>query len=268
MADYRSAVRRETAIGVDIDEGLRAYMSKVYSLMGVAMAITGVVAYVVGSDFAVVVDAIKEAQATGQYVEPATAIVPASLIESMFFTWFRWVLMLAPLGFVFLFAAAVHKMSTPMAQIVFWAFAAVMGVSISFIFAVYTGASIAQTFFVTAIAFLSLSLYGYTTKKDLSGWGTFLIMGVIGLIIASIVNIFLQSSALEFAVSALGVLIFAGLTAYDTQRLKNEYIHFSQMGREGAAILQKGAIMGALSLYLNFLNMFMFLLQFLGAARE
>ena len=242
MADYRTAVRRETAIGVDIDEGLRAYMSKVYSLMAVAMVITGGVAYYVGNS--------------------------PDLLVAIFASPLKWVAMFGPLAFVFLFAATVHKMSASVAQIVFWAFAAMMGVSISFIFAVYTGASIAQTFFVTAIAFLSLSLYGYTTKKDLSGWGTFLIMGVIGLIIASIVNIFLQSSALEFAVSALGVLIFAGLTAYDTQRLKNEYIHFSQMGREGAAILQKGAIMGALSLYLNFLNMFMFLLQFLGAARE
>ncbi|MEO1612669.1 MAG: Bax inhibitor-1/YccA family protein [Pseudomonadota bacterium] len=242
MADYQTAIRREGALGAAIDEGLRAYMTKVYGLMAVAMVITGVVAYVVGNS-------------------------PA-LLQMIFGTPLKWVAMLAPLGVVFLFAATVHRMSAATAQIVFWAFAALMGVSISYIFAVYTGMSIATTFFVTAIAFLSLSLYGYTTKKDLSGWGTFLIMGVIGLIVASLINIFLQSPALQFAVSALGVLIFAGLTAFDTQRLKNEYIHFAQMGQEGAAILAKGAIMGALSLYLNFLNMFMFLLQFLGAARE
>ncbi|MEL7465541.1 MAG: Bax inhibitor-1/YccA family protein [Pseudomonadota bacterium] len=242
MADYQTAIRREGALGAAIDEGLRAYMTKVYGLMAVAMVITGVVAFVVGNS-------------------------PA-MLAAIFGTPLKWVAMLAPLGMVFLFAATVHKMSAATAQIVFWAFAAVMGVSISFIFAVYTGMSIATTFFVTAIAFLSLSLYGYTTKKDLSGWGTFLIMGVIGLIVASLLNIFLQSPALQFAVSALGVLIFAGLTAFDTQRLKNEYVHYAQMGAQGAAILQKGAIMGALSLYLNFLNMFMFLLQFLGNSNE
>jgi FtsH-binding integral membrane protein len=159
-------------------------------------------------------------------------------------------------------------MSPSTAQAVFWVFAAVMGLSISSIFAIYTGVSIATTFFVTAIAFLGLSLYGYTTKRDLSGMGAFLVMGVIGLVVAMVVNIFLASSALQFAISVIGVLLFAGLTAYDTQRLKNEYVHYSQMGRDGAAYLAKGSIMGALSLYLNFLNMFMFLLSFLGAARE
>ena len=242
MADYQTAVRREGVIGTDIDEGLRAYMTKVYVLMAVAMVITGAVAFYIGNS--------------------------PTLLAAIFGSPLKWVAMFAPLGVVFLFSATIHKMSAATAQIVFWGFAALMGVSISFIFAVYTGMSIATTFFVTAIAFLSLSLYGYTTKKDLSGWGTFLIMGVIGLIVASLLNIFLQSPALQFAVSALGVLIFAGLTAYDTQRLKNEYIHFSRMGAEGAAYLAKGAIMGALSLYINFLNMFMFLLQFLGAARE
>ena len=242
MADYQTAVRREGVIGTDIDEGLRAYMTKVYGLMAVAMVITGAVAFFVGNS--------------------------PTLLAAIFGSPLKWVAMLAPLGVVFLFSATIHKMSAATAQMVFWGFAALMGVSISFIFAVYTGVSIATTFFVTAIAFLSLSLYGYTTKKDLSGWGTFLIMGVIGLIVASLLNIFLQSPALQFAVSALGVLIFAGLTAYDTQRLKNEYVHFSRMGQAGAAILAKGAIMGALSLYINFLNMFMFLLQFLGAARE
>lgn len=256
MADYQSAVRRSGVASADIDAGLRAYLTKVYTLMGVAMVITGVVAYVFGNDLYAVM--------RGQ----PTAIVPEGLMITLFSGPMRWVVMLAPLAFVFGFAAMINRMSASTAQIVFWAFAAVMGVSISSIFAVYTGMSIATTFFVTAIAFLSLSLYGYTTKRDLSAMGTFLIMGVIGLIVASLLNLWLQSSALQFAVSALGVLIFAGLTAYDTQRLKNEYLHYSQMGAEGAAYLAKGAIMGALSLYLNFLNMFMFLLQFMGAARE
>ena len=153
-------------------------------------------------------------------------------------------------------------MSEATAQGVFWLFAALMGLSISWIFAVFTGMSIAQVFFVTAIAFAGLSLWGYTTKKDISGWGSFLIMGVIGLIVASLVNIWLQSSGLMFAVSALGVLIFAGLTAYDTQSIKNTYLQMR--AAEGEAYLGKAAIMGALSLYLDFLNMFMMLLQLFG----
>jgi FtsH-binding integral membrane protein len=157
----------------------------------------------------------------------------------------------------------IHRMSASAAQMVFWGFAALMGLSISWIFAVYTGVSIARTFFVTATAFGGLSLYGYTTKKDLSGMGTFLIMGVIGLIVASVVNLFLESSAMQFAISVIGVLIFAGLTAYDTQRIKNTYLAMrAQPG--GEEWLEKGAVMGALNLYLDFLNMFMFLLQFLG----
>ncbi|MFV0475660.1 MAG: Bax inhibitor-1/YccA family protein [Pikeienuella sp.] len=256
MADYQTAVRRDRAVGAEIDAGLRAYMNKVYTLMAVAMAITGVVAYVFGNDLFAVM--------RGQ----ETMLVPAGVITALFASPLKWAVMFAPLLFVFGFAAAINRMSASTAQTVFWVFAAVMGLSISSIFAVYTGVSIATTFFVTAIAFLGLSIYGYTTKRDLAPMGAFLVMGLIGLIVASIVNIFLASSALQFAISVIGVLIFAGLTAFDTQRLKNEYVHFAQMGAEGAAYLAKGAIMGALSLYLNFLNMFMFLLQFLGAARE
>lgn len=256
MADYQTAVRREQAVGADIDAGLRAYMNKVYSLMSVAMAITGVVAYVFGNDLYAVM--------SGQ----PTALVPEGLIVSIFNSPLRYLVMFAPLIFVFGLSAAINKISASTAQTVFWVFAAVMGLSLSSIFAVYTGMSIATTFFVTAIAFLGLSIYGYTTKRDLSAMGAFLVMGLIGLIVASIINIFVGSSALQFAISVIGLLIFAGLTAFDTQRLKNQYIHFSRMGQEGALILQKGAIMGALSLYMNFLNMFLFLLQFLGAARE
>ena len=237
MQQY-DAIRRSGAGSAAIDEGLRGYMNRVYGLMAVAMVITGAVAFFIGNS-------------------------PA-LLQAIFGSPLKWVVMFAPLAVVFGFSAMIHKMSNATAQIVFWVFAALMGASISYIFAVFTGVSIAQTFFATAIAFGGLSLYGYTTKRDLSAMGSFLVMGVIGLIVASIVNIFIASSALQFAISALGVLIFAGLTAYDTQSIKNEYLGMDQMGAEGQAYMQKGAIMGALRLYMDFLNMFMFLLQFMG----
>ena len=161
-----------------------------------------------------------------------------------------------------MFGAAVNRLSENAARLVFFVFATLIGLSLSWIFITYTGVSIIQTFLVTAVAFLGLSLWGYTTKKDISGWGSFLIMGVIGLILASIVNIFLASSALMFAISAIGVLIFAGLTAYDTQNIKNTYLAMAAHGQE--EWLGKAAIMGALSLYLDFLNMFQFLLMFMG----
>ena len=231
-------VRRHGATAAAIDEGLRAYMNRVYGLMAMAMVITGAVAFTIGNS-------------------------PAAL-QVLFGTPLKWVVIFAPLAVVFGFSAMINRMSAATAQIVFWVFAALIGASISTIFAVYTTVSIAQTFFVTAIAFGGLSLYGYTTKRDLSAFGSFLVMGLIGLIVASIVNIFLASSALQFAISVIGVLIFAGLTAYDTQQIKNEYLGMSQMGPEGEAYMQKGAIMGALRLYLDFINLFMFLLQFLG----
>jgi uncharacterized protein len=219
-----------------IDEGLRAYMLSVYNYMGLALALTGIVAMVV-------------------------AATPA-LYVPIFTTPLKWVVMLAPLGFVLALSFGIQRMSVGTAQIVFWVYAAVMGLSLASIFLVFTGESIARTFFITAAAFGALSLYGYTTKKDLSGWGTFLMMGVIGLIVAMIINIFLQSPAIMFAVSVLGVLIFAGLTAYDTQAIKNEYVEHAAYGDQ--EWLEKSAIMGALRLYLDFINMFMFLLQFLG----
>ncbi|MDG1210924.1 MAG: Bax inhibitor-1/YccA family protein, partial [Paracoccaceae bacterium] len=185
MANYESVVRRPGSVAqADIDAGLRAYMNKVYSLMGVAMIITGIVAYVFGNDLYAVM--------RGQ----ETAIVPASLLITIFNTPLKYAVMFGPLIFVFAFAAMINKMSASTAQIVFWVFSAMMGLSISWIFAAFTGMSIAQTFFATAIAFLGLSLYGYTTKKDLSGWGSFLIMDVIGLNVCSILNIWLHSSAL------------------------------------------------------------------------
>jgi uncharacterized protein len=173
-----------------------------------------------------------------------------------------WAIMFAPLIMVFAFGALINRLSYAAAQLYFYAFAAVMGLSLAWIFKVFTGVSIAQTFLITAIAFAGLSLYGYVTKRDLSGMGTFLMMGLIGLIVAMVVNIFLASSALAFAISAIGVLIFAGLTAYDTQKIKTDYIQHAQaMDSEW---LGKSAIMGALTLYLDFINMFMFLLQFMG----
>lgn len=237
MADYETMRSRAgTAGAARIDEGLRAHMNRVYGLMSLAMLVTGGVAWAVGTNEA--------------------------MLAAIFGTPLKWVVMFAPLIVVFAFGAMIHRMSAAMAQFVFFAFGALMGLSISFIFAVYTGVSIAQTFLVTAIAFAGLSLYGYTTRRDLSGLGTFLMMGVIGLIVASIVNIFLGSPAIMFAISVLGVLIFAGLTAFDTQAIKQEYVQHAASGdREW---LEKSAIMGALRLYLDFLNMFMFLLQFLG----
>jgi FtsH-binding integral membrane protein len=251
MAEFETV--RRTGAGVrtaQVDEGLRAHMNKVYGLMAVAMVITGLVAWVVGSDFARMV--------AGQ----PTAIIPEGVIAAMYNSPLRWVIMFAPLAVVFGFSAGLNRMSESTAQIVFWVFAALMGLSISWIFAVFTSMSIAQVFFVTAIAFAGLSLWGYTTKRDISGWGSFLIMGVIGLIVASIINIWLASPALMFAVSAIGVLIFAGLTAYDTQNIKNTYLQMR--AAQGEAYLGKAAIMGALSLYLDFINMFMMLLSLFG----
>ena len=229
--------RARTAAGARIDEGLRAHMNKVYGLMSAAMMITGIVAYLVGTNDA--------------------------LLFAIYATPLQWVVMLAPLGVVFFLSAAINRMSLATAQAVFWGFAGLMGLSISYIFAAYTGISIAQTFLITAIAFAGLSLVGYTTKKDLTAMGSFLIMGLIGIIVAAIVNIFLASAAIAFAVSVLGVLIFAGLTAYDTQRIKNTYIEMASTGN--SEWLGKSAIMGALSLYLNFLNMFLMLLHLFGS---
>ena len=249
MQEYNAVSRGAQTAAVDA--GLQAYMSKVYALMGIAMVVTGVVAYVVGMDF--------RAAVNGQ----ETTLIPANVLATMFSSPVVYVIIFAPLAMVFMFGAAINRLSTGAAQAFFWGFAALIGLSISSIFAMYTGVSIARTFLVTAIAFGGLSLWGYTTKKNLSGWGTFLMMGVIGLIAAMILNIFIASSALQFAISAIGVLIFAALTAYDTQSIKNDYLQVA--GRSGAeAYLEKGAIMGALRLYLDFLNLFMFLLQFLG----
>lgn len=230
-------------------------MNKVYGTMSIGMLITFAAAW-----------AISGLSVTS---DPSAAVAQLSqdkyltqLGYALYASPLKWVVMFAPLAFVFGFSAMINKMSAATAQVVFYAFAAVMGISISSIFLVFTGYSIAQVFLITSIAFAGLSLWGYTTKKDISGWGSFLIMGVIGLVVASIVNIFLASSALMFAISAIGVLIFAGLTAYDTQKIKTEYLAHAHHG--DTEWLGKAAIMGALSLYLDFINMFMMLLSLFG----
>ena len=235
MADINTI--RTAAAGTrsaEIDAGLRAHMNKVYGTMSVGMLLTFLVAWAVGSN----------PDLLGIFRNPET-LQPNIL---------GWIVMFAPLGMIFAFGAAINRLSAAGAQLFFYAFAAIMGLSLSWIFVAFTGMSIAQVFLITSIAFAGLSLWGYTTKKDISGWGSFLIMGVIGI---------LQSPAIMFAVSILGVLIFAGLTAYDTQKIKNDYIqHAAQMDSEW---LGKAAIMGALNLYLDFINMFMFLLQLFGS---
>ncbi|MCV2868097.1 Bax inhibitor-1/YccA family protein [Defluviimonas sp. WL0002] len=256
MAQYETIrAGRAGARTLAIDEGLRAHMNKVYGLMSVGMVLTAAAAWAIGG-LTVTTDPTNAVAQIGasRYLTELGAMLYTSPL--------KWLVMFLPLIMVFAFGAMINRISSAGAQLFFYTFAAAMGVSISWIFAVYTGFSIVQTFLVTAIAFAGLSLWGYTTKKDISGWGSFLIMGVIGLIVASIVNIFLASTAMQFAISAIGLLIFAGLTAYDTQRIKNTYLEHAHHG--DAEWLAKSAIMGALNLYLDFINMFMFLLQFLG----
>jgi FtsH-binding integral membrane protein len=219
------------------DAGLRSYMLKVYNYMASGVALTGIVALLFAGS------------SIGQSIMLGGGLL-------------RWLIIFAPLGFVFAMSFGVQRMSTATLNLLYWGFATVMGLSMSTIFMVYTGVSIAQTFFAVTASFLALSLWGYTTKKDLSGFGTFLIMGVVGLLVAMIINIFLRSTAMHLAISAIGVLLFAGLTAYDTQKIKSMYAYVA-----GTDMMGKTAIMGALSLYLDFINMFQFLLSFMGDRR-
>ena len=218
------------------DAGLRSYMLKVYNYMASGVLLTGIVALLFANS------GMAEQVFTGGGILP-------------------WVIILSPLAVVMAMSFGANRMSTGTLQLLFWGFATLMGLSMSTIFLVYTGVSIAQTFFAVTAAFLGLSLYGYTTKKDLSGWGTFLIMGVVGLLVTMLLNAFVfKSGTLAMAISAIGVLIFAGLTAYDTQRIKSMYYHVA-----GSDMMGKVVIMGALSLYLDFINMFQFLLSFMGS---
>jgi uncharacterized protein len=222
------------------DVGLRSYMLSVYNYMASGVLLTGIVAML--------------------FAPYAAQVLMSQDGRGM--SGLGWIVTLSPLAIVFAMSFGAQRMRTSTLQLLFWAFAALMGLSMSTLFLVYTGASIAQTFFATSAAYLGLSLYGYTTKRDLSGFGTFLIMGVVGILVAMVVNMFLQSSAMALAISAIGVLLFAGLTAYDTQRIKSMYFHV-----QGSEMLGKTVIMGALTLYLDFINMFQFLLSFMGNRR-
>ncbi|HXG99768.1 MAG TPA: Bax inhibitor-1/YccA family protein [Sphingomicrobium sp.] len=235
--DPRTTTRIDPAISVGVpraarDAGLRSYMLSVYNYMASGVLLTGIVALLFAN---------------------------SGMAAQVMATPLKWLIILAPLGFVFAMSFGVNRMKTSTIQALFWGFAFAMGLSMSTIFLVYTGVSIAQTFFAVTAAFMGLSLFGYTTKKDLSAWGTFLIMGVVGLLVAMVINMFLQSTAMHFAISAIGVLLFAGLTAYDTQKIKSMYAHVA-----GTDMLGKSVIMGALTLYLDFINMFQFMLSFMG----
>ncbi len=224
---------RAGVAGREIDQGLRAYMLRVYNYMGSALALSGIVAFAIASS------------------EAAQQVV--------FGTGLMWVFILAPFAFILVMNFGLNKMKASTLQMVFWAFAATMGVSLATVLLAYTGASVARVFFITAGTFGAMSLYGYTTKRDLTGIGNFMIMGLFGIIIAMIVNIFLESSALHFAISVIGVIVFIGLTAYDTQKIRQMYYE-----ADGHEVTQKKAIMGAVTLYLDFINLFFMLMHLLG----
>ena len=247
--DFNQRSFTKTADQAAIDEGLRAYMLKVYNYMTTGLLLTGLVAYFFG----------KASIVTNELGQ----IIGITSIGAMLFgSPLKWVVMLAPLGFVFYLSAKINKMSVSSAQITFWIFSAIMGLSLASIFIVYTQASIARVFFISSGTFAAMSLYGYTTKKDLTKLGGFLFMGLIGIIIASLVNLFFQSSALHFAISVIGVLVFVGLTAYDTQSIKNMYY-----AGDSESVGGKKALMGALRLYLDFINLFIMLLRLFGQRR-
>ncbi len=238
MNNYNRSMAASQSMDTSVDAGLRTFMLGIYNNMSIGLAITGLVAFFTSQS------------------QP--------LMQMIYSTPLRWVVMLAPLGFVIYLSVRVMKLSPAAARLWFFTFAAVMGLSLSYIFLVYTGVSITKVFFITAASFGALSLWGYTTKKNLSAMGSFMMMGLFGIIIAMVVNIFLKSSAVDFAISAIGVVIFAGLTAWDTQRLKHSYY---EIGAD-ATMAGRVAIMGALSLYLDFLNLFLFLLRFMGGGRN
>jgi FtsH-binding integral membrane protein len=234
--DWQNRTTARPGAWAEVDTGLRQYMLRVYNYMGAGLAITGVVAYF--------------AAASGVYA-------------SIAHTWLIYVVIFAPLGLVFLMSARIRTMSLGAAQATFWAFAGLMGLSLGYVFLRYTGVSIASTFFITASMFLGTSLYGYTTGRDLTGMGSFMFMGLIGVFVAMVVNIFLASPVLQFAISVIGVIVFTGLTAWDTQRIKETYVE-----GDGDVIAGKKAIYGSLTLYLDFLNLFLFMLQFMGQRRD
>ena len=234
---------------VVIDEGLRAYMLKVYNYMATGILLTGIIALLT----------FKMSVVTND----SGAIVGLTQIgNALYLSGLKWVVMLAPLGVVFYMSFGIKKMSASKAQTTFWVFASLMGLSLSSILLIYTGLSVTRVFFITSATFGAMSIYGYTTKRDLTKLGSFLMMGLIGIIIASLVNIFLKSSMMYFVISILGVLIFVGLTAYDTQKIKNMYA-----ASDTGELMGKKAVMGALTLYLDFINLFIMLLRLFGQRR-
>lgn len=242
MSDFDNYSASSQTDAVEFDAGLRTHMLKVYNYMSAGVGITGLVSYMLGQYF------LGNAAAAEAFFGSPMAMIAA----------------FSPFAFVLALSFGINKMSSGTAQLTFWAFSAVMGVSMSSIFLMYAGGSIARIFFITMIMFASLSMWGYTTKRNLGAMGTFLFMGLIGLILAMVVNIFMQSAAMQFAISVLGVLIFAGLTAWDTQKIKEGYYAVAHNGE----LAKKAAVMGALSLYLDFINMFMFLLRLFGGSRN
>lgn len=242
MADFERNVTYGQQESEAIDVGLRKYMSQIFNLMALSLLVSGAVAYF--------------SAASGFYVTIAQTS-PFLLLALNF----------APLGILFFLMFKVKTLQHSTLQILFWSFVALEGFSLGYVSLVYTGASIARVFLITAITFSASALYGYTTKRDLSPFATFFMIALIGLIVAMIVNLFMQSTAFHYAISAIGVLLFAGITAWDVQNIKNTYLQLSQSGSTGNAILGRGVILGALSLYINFLNMFLFMLQFFGDRR-
>ena len=247
--DFNQKSYTKVADQAVIDEGLRAYMLKVYNYMTTGLLLTGLVAYFFG----------KASIVTN---EVGQIIGVTSIGALLFGSPLKWVVMLAPLGFVFYLSARINKMNVSTAQITFWIFSSIMGLSLASLFIEFTHSSIARVFFITSGTFAAMSLYGYTTKRDLTKLGGFLFMGLIGIIIASLVNLFIGSSALQFAISVIGVLVFVGLTAYDTQTIKNMYY-----AGDSESVGSKKALMGALRLYLDFINLFILLLQLFGQRR-
>lgn len=244
------------SMDTSVDQGLRSFMLGVFNYMALGVAVTGLAAYII-AHLAVTGDASQAVAQIGQgrYL---TGFGYAVFVSPL-----KWVLMLAPIGFIFALSAGFERFSASTLQTLFWVFCAAMGVSMGTVFLVYKIGSIAQVFFMTAASFAALSLWGYTTKRDLTGMGNFLFMGLVGILIAGLVNLFLASSALQFAISCIGVLVFAGLTAYDTQRLKESYYDGLELGE-----VQKLSIAGALSLYLNFINLFQMLLSLVGQRND
>jgi uncharacterized protein len=271
MSDFEHAGASQTFLGAmtsaeaaAVDAGLRAHMLRIYNYMVLGLVITGVAAFAVHA-LSVTTDIAAAAKITRDDIEIPYRVAGLNMyLTPLGYTIFvgpmKWPVILAPLALVFGLSFGIERLRPGVAQLLFWLYAALLGVSLASIFMVYTQTSIVRVFFIAAASFGALSLYGYTTQRDLTSLGSFLVMGLFGVIIAALVNLFLASSGLQWVISIVGVLVFSGLTAWDTQRLKNEYIYFAMDG----AMAQRSAIIGALTLYLDFINLFTLLLQLIG----